>query len=71
MTTNFNDVAFKESVTAVVYVINEVIGQSNVEADELQMVDNGVMIKRTQSGTVFTLFIPYTNIKEIRQSESA
>lgn len=68
MSTNLAQVSFDESLPIVVDFINAVAGGSSAEADTLDIRDNGVVVRWHESTTQHVYFIPWANVKALRQN---
>ncbi len=70
-TTVMKSLTFQENANAIaVYCIAEVLSTNPVEADVIDFQDDGVMVYVDTGSSVSAVFIPWTNIKEIRQTVS-
>lgn len=69
MSTNMNELAFTESGNTV--NVKFVSGTpSNIEAEELELQDHGVMMAIVDGGTRTLTFVPYENVSSIVQTEA-
>ena len=79
MTTNQVALRFDEDVTVNVIPLSVHSGDSSYEADEIDFQEHGVLLRYTQSTgvapdpvvtTECTIFVPWSNVKQIRTSRT-
>lgn len=77
MTTNLTQVAFHDGVPVLIDYVNSINGFSGREANEIEFRDAGAVIRYTTTAgvapdpvitTEYTEFIPWSNVKDVRQS---
>lgn len=67
MATNITDLAFDDGETLTAAFANSVLGETTIQVDSIDFQAAGVLVTWSNSPNVFTVFVPYWNIKSISQ----